>query len=122
MEHIIAAVNYSADQCESICINYISTGVGYYIYGYGTLILHMAQVFASEYNLNHQKQSTSTDNTVTQKTYLMCTKKTYGYYVTLSSILPTRIWRHWCRQHRSVGMYSIFIVQEEDILKENQRF
>ena len=55
VEHIIAAVIYGADQCESICIDYISTGVGYYSYGYGTLILHMAQVFASEYNLNHQK-------------------------------------------------------------------
>ena len=82
VEQIIAAVIFSADQIESICIDYLSAGLSYYSYGYGTLILHMAQVFAAEYNLNHQKKGTS-DTSDTQITYLTCTKKTHGYYLAL---------------------------------------
>ena len=81
VEHIIVAVIFSANEADAICIDFVSTGIGYHGYGYGTLILHMAQVFGMEYNLNcHKLPSSKTRDTQTQTTYLACQNPMLDYY------------------------------------------
>ena len=83
IDHIIASVIFTADQYASICIDYITTGKSYYSHGYGTLILHMAQVIAIEYNLNFQKKQTSNDLRDNQMTYTYCRKELLQYYLSI---------------------------------------
>jgi len=79
--HIIAAAIFSANEENAVCIDFVCTGKGFYSYGYGTLILHMAQVFGMEYNLNHQKiGSISILKHESQETYLCCEKTMTDYY------------------------------------------
>ena len=83
IDHIIAAVIYTADQHTSICLDYVTTGKSYYSHGYGTLIMHMSQVLATEYNLNHQKKQTSDDFKTRQMTYSYCRPELLDYYLSL---------------------------------------
>ena len=83
VDHIIASVIYTANQYSSICIDYLTTGKSYYSHGYGTLILHMAQVFAIEYNLNYQKKQTSDEFKNNQMTYTYCRQELSHYYLLL---------------------------------------
>ena len=83
IDHIIASVIYTADQHSSICLDYVTTGKSYYSHGYGTLIMHMSQVLAIEYNLNHQKKKTSDDFKKRQTTYSYCRPELLHYYVSL---------------------------------------
>ena len=84
VEQIIAGVMYTADGVENICIDFVAAGKGYHGYGYGTLLIHFAQVFATEYNLNHTKKgSTTKEQDSVQKTYLSCRPSLNKYYTCL---------------------------------------
>ena len=48
IQHIIAAVMFCTNKYDGILIDFLCAGSGYHGYGYGTLLLHFAQVFGRE--------------------------------------------------------------------------
>jgi len=84
MEHIITASIFSANGKNAAFIHSICTAKNYQSHGYGTLIIHMSQIFAMEYNFNHKKMGSSAeDNEDSQKTYLFSSKAMVGYFTIL---------------------------------------
>ena len=83
-EHIITGSIFSANGKNATFIDFIHTSEKYQSHGYGTLILHMSQVFASEYNLNHKKLGSSTeDNEESESTYLFSSTAMVDYFTML---------------------------------------
>ena len=91
-EHIIAAIMYTTNQIDSICVDFVTTGRGYYSYGYGTLLLHMAQVFGEE-NIKHHTSSKNVSLLPNKMiTYLCCRNDTKDYYIQLGfKVIPSDV-------------------------------
>ena len=82
-DHIIAAIIFSTNERNSIGIDFIATGRGFYSYGYGTLIIHMAQIFGRESIKNSLKQNKVINDSPQITTYLACRNEIKDYYLSL---------------------------------------